>query len=242
MSQTSQTLFQKIHKLQVAVRSMQKDGKSYGYEYLTGDKLFSAIRPKMDELGLLLLPSVTSTSMQTVKYQAYDSKSKAMFEKTENLVSIDIDMTWVDVDTGETYTQKWHGTGQNGYDKGYGSALTYAERYFFMKTFHIATDADDVDAIARVRDEAIEKAAAGTAANFVPPVSQKAAPVYPSVDSMNQDEAFWKWVEAAASGRKTKDGIPARDAWIRKFRPTGEQLHFFDGTVADKRAIMNQMK
>ena len=35
--------------------------------------------------------------------------------------------------------------GMNGFEKGLGSALTYAERYFLLKYFHIATDEDDID-------------------------------------------------------------------------------------------------
>ena len=35
--------------------------------------------------------------------------------------------------------------GQNDWEKGLGSALTYAERYFLLKFFHIATDEDDID-------------------------------------------------------------------------------------------------
>lgn len=34
----------------------------------------------------------------------------------------------------------------NNWDKSLGSAITYAERYFLLKQFHIATDKDDVDA------------------------------------------------------------------------------------------------
>src|SRR5690606_6435660 len=35
--------------------------------------------------------------------------------------------------------------GQNDWEKGLGSALTYGERYFLLKFFHIATDEDDID-------------------------------------------------------------------------------------------------
>ena len=53
--------------------------------------------------------------------------------------------TWVCVDTGETDVNLFGANGQNGFDKGVGSALTYAERYFLLKYFHIATDEDDID-------------------------------------------------------------------------------------------------
>ena len=38
------------------------------------------------------------------------------------------------------------------YEKGLGSALTYAERYFLLKYFHINTDEDDIDNPERKKD------------------------------------------------------------------------------------------
>ena len=53
--------------------------------------------------------------------------------------------TWIDVETGEKDECLWGANGQNDWDKGVGSAMTYAERYFLLKYFHIATDEDDID-------------------------------------------------------------------------------------------------
>jgi hypothetical protein len=53
--------------------------------------------------------------------------------------------TWVDCETGEKDENLFGANGQNGWDKGVGSAFTYAERYFLLKYFHIATDEDDID-------------------------------------------------------------------------------------------------
>jgi len=47
-----------------------------------------------------------------------------------------------------------------------GSALTYAERYFLLKYFHIATDEDDIDNPERVTTEAIEPIVVLTDANI----------------------------------------------------------------------------
>ena len=59
---------------------------------------------------------------------------------------IDLRFTWIDVDSGESEECLFSANGQNGWDKGLGSALTYGERSFLLKFFHIATDEDDVDA------------------------------------------------------------------------------------------------
>ena len=53
--------------------------------------------------------------------------------------------TWIDCDTGERDENLFGANGQNDWEKGLGSALTYAERYFLLKFFHISTDEDDID-------------------------------------------------------------------------------------------------
>ena len=52
---------------------------------------------------------------------------------------------FVYVETGEKDENLFGANGQNDWEKGLGSALTYAERYFLLKFFHIATDEDDID-------------------------------------------------------------------------------------------------
>jgi hypothetical protein len=66
--------------------------------------------------------------------------------KSEILTTIEIRFTWVDCESGETLVSHFAANGQNDWDKGLGSALTYAERYYLLKFFHIPTDEDDVDA------------------------------------------------------------------------------------------------
>lgn len=53
--------------------------------------------------------------------------------------------TWVDCETGDKVENLFGANGQNDWEKGLGSALTYGERYFLLKYFHIATDEDDID-------------------------------------------------------------------------------------------------
>ena len=171
---------------------------------------------------------------------------------------LDVTFTWVDVESNETLEQSWRGTGQNGFDKSFGSALTYAERYFLLKTFHIATDRDDVDALAAVRDEAVEEAAryavssaagrahepeapqapaAQEAAPAAPAAAQFKAPRWKTVEDLAQDKEFWQWVDLAAQGRRSKNNKPAREAWIGKYNPTEEQLEYFDSMAANRKVV-----
>jgi len=132
-------LFQKLHRIQQQVNGLSKDKKAFSYSYTTGEKILSEIKPLMNEMGLMLIPSVTNTELTR---QDYNSKNGM---KSENTVKLDMIMTWVDTESGETLPIQWGAVGQNDWDKGFGSALTYSERFFFLKFFHIATDKDDID-------------------------------------------------------------------------------------------------
>ena len=154
-------IHQKLIEIQKSVRALQRDAKAYNYNYVSGDKLLYFVRPKMDELGLLLLPEVLGVETRDVTYQQWDKGAKAMVEKKEILYVLTMRMTWTDTEDGESLPQEWKAAGMNAFDKGYGSALTYGERYYLLKLFHIATDEDDVDAVSSVRDAAMDVAAPG---------------------------------------------------------------------------------
>ena len=54
--ETNTELYKKLLELQKAVRGLfpEKQGGTGNYKYVSGNKLLSVVRPKMDELGLLL--------------------------------------------------------------------------------------------------------------------------------------------------------------------------------------------
>lgn len=138
------SLYQKLVILQKTVRGLAPDAQggsaSAGYRYVSGGKVLDIVRPKMDELGLLLVQQVDSIENERMDYQV---KTGA---KSEILTKVMMTFTWIDSESGENLPVRFGANGQNGWDKGLGSALTYAERYFLLKFFHIATDEDDVDA------------------------------------------------------------------------------------------------
>ena len=141
-------LYKKLLALQTAVRALMKDqpggGDRNGFWYVSGAKLLSVVRPRMDELGLILKQEVISESHEPMTYRV---NGKMPYDKTEMFTAVDMRFTWIDVDSGEKDENLFHANGMNAWDKGLGSALTYGERYFLLKYFHIATDEDDVDAL-----------------------------------------------------------------------------------------------
>ena len=133
------TIYQKLLTIQQRVNGLGKDKATYNYKYVTGDKLLGEVKPMMNELGLLLKQEVLS-----IENTRQDYVTKAG-NKSEILSKVMMKFTWIDTESGEKDENLFGANGQNDWEKGLGSALTYAERYFLLKYFHIATDEDDID-------------------------------------------------------------------------------------------------
>jgi hypothetical protein len=150
------SIYKKLLKIQQQVKGLSKDKKSHNYDYVTGNKLLSFIKPLMDIEGLLLKQEVISIYNTRQDYKIIakrwlkDDEGKNYSEeyekeKSEILSKVMMKFTWIDTETGEKDENLFGANGQNDWEKGLGSALTYAERYFLLKYFHIPTDEDDVD-------------------------------------------------------------------------------------------------
>ena len=135
-------IYTKLANIQSAIRGLGQDKRGNNYQYVSGSKVLSAIKPLMIEEGLLLKQEIVEIRNQRQDYLV----GREQKPKSEILTTLIIKFTWVDVDTGEKDENLFAANGQNDWDKGVGSALTYAERYFLLKYFHIATDEDDCDA------------------------------------------------------------------------------------------------
>lgn len=136
------SVYIKLLEIQNHITGLSKDKKGDGrftFDYLTGDKLLSHVRPKMNELKLILKQEVLDLDNERIDYKTKTG------EKSEVLYKAKMRFTWIDAETGEKDENMFYGTGMNNWEKGYGSCLTYAERYFLLKYFHIPTDKDDVD-------------------------------------------------------------------------------------------------
>lgn len=184
-------LYQKLVEIQKSVRALGKNESAgygaSGYQYVSGSKVLDYIRPKMDELGVLLSQQIDSIENERIDYQ---TKGGA---KSELLSKVMMTFTWIDAESGEKLPVPFGANGMNNWDKGLGSALTYAERYFLLKFFHIATDEDDVDALPfRGNEEAI------------PPQPTPVPPTPKKKPLMDQNHKNWqKMCDAVAAGQYT---------------------------------------
>lgn len=226
------SVYKKMHQVQAATRSLaaNTEGQTGAarYNYVSGAKLLGVIRPLMDKLGLILTQEVVDIKNEPITYMTRNG------EKTEMFTTAHIRFTWVDTDDGSQVVNDFFANGMNAWDKGLGSALTYAERYYLMKTFHIATDEDDVDAL--VKEEAIKpqpsqavqarRAAAGRATQ---------GQTYKPMD----EDTYWRIIEAYAQGRPTKTGGDYRETWIQTTHAGQEQIAKFDHDVENFKIANN---
>lgn len=134
-------LLQKLLEIQKTIDKFVKDntvgeGKS-AYKAVGSEQVLDIVRPLMNEYNLLLEPQVISAKVR-------DGQTAS--GTTRYFTELDMIMTWVDVDSGESRELKWYGQGVDlAGEKGVGKANTYAEKYFFMKYFHVPTPNDDPD-------------------------------------------------------------------------------------------------
>ena len=223
------SVFKKLHQVQSATRSLAPNSEGQTgnarYGYVSGAKLLGVIRPIMDKLGLLLTQEVVDISNEKMVYMTRNG------EKTEMFTTLHIRFTWIDTEDGSTLVNDFFANGMNAFDKGLGSALTYAERYYLMKTFHIATDEDDIDAL--VKDEAIRERKSTKAKEAENPYDDQP---YKPMD----EETYWKTVAAFAKGKTTKTGGNYRDAWIKMTHAKEMDIKKFDHDV-ESYAIANNL-
>lgn len=138
-------LCQKLVEIRKCVPYLKKDTKGYNYTYVSGSSILTQIQDKMNELGVLLVPSVTGKNLHIDHYESTNSYGKTS-TKEVRIVEADMVMTWIDAESGDKLEVPWLCFGeQDDVSKAFGSGLTYSERYFLLKFFNAPTDDDDPD-------------------------------------------------------------------------------------------------
>lgn len=135
-------IYQKLIEVRKEVPYIQKADKGHQYNYTGSSRVLGSLKAKMDELGLLLIPKILSKEV----HQTTEEKNGK--QVTTYFTELTMEFTWVNAEKPEEQiTVPWYAQGiDTAGEKGVGKALTYAEKYFLLKQFNIATDKDDPDA------------------------------------------------------------------------------------------------
>jgi hypothetical protein len=132
------SVYGKMVKVMGEIGGVEKEGKhQQGYMYATAEDVSNAVRKALVKVGLAFFPAIESVNVEHGRYQ------------------VKYNYTFADPDTGDTLTLHWQGeaivemtTRDNRIipdDKALGKCHTYAEKYFFMRTF-VVSAGDDPDA------------------------------------------------------------------------------------------------
>ena len=140
-------LFKKLLEVKKKVTYIQQDKEGQNYKYASGSAVLGQVNPLLNSQGVFLKTEVLESSYERIESGVReDYKLKKVVPRIQYLYKIKVLYTFIDTDTGATEVNRWEAFGCNDNEKGFGSALTYSERYFFLKYFNIATDKDDPDA------------------------------------------------------------------------------------------------
>ena len=139
-------VYQKIIEVKKVVKNFLKDAETTGkgsYTYTSGSQILSAIKEKMEEIGLLFLP------VETVHrgWTTFNYKNSYGDDKTDFIVEGELFYEWINADEPtdrQRVSFEYYGQ-QNDISKAFGSALTYSERYLLLKSLGAPTDEDDPD-------------------------------------------------------------------------------------------------
>lgn len=141
-------IYEKLIEVRKEVPYLKKENQGTQYNYVSSSQVLANCKAKMDELKLLLVPTVTGHKVSESTVEYYDKEGHVNKRTTTYFTELDLTMTWVNAeDPKETISCPWYGQGVDiAGEKGVGKALTYAEKYFMLKFFNIPTDKDDPDA------------------------------------------------------------------------------------------------
>lgn len=145
-------IFSKLSQLRGMVDVMQKNRRGGKGNYVSADEILAKVKGGMDNLHLVLYPQIVPNSFKSealiYEKKDYDKTGQGTLKTVrEHLVEGEIDYTWVNLDDpSDKLTVPWRFIGQqDNSSQALGSALTYAERYFLLKFFQVATVEDDPD-------------------------------------------------------------------------------------------------
>jgi len=176
MSEANETatmnLWQKLAKVRDIADVVAKNKSGYGYRYVSEDEILSKVKAGLSKYRVSIYPMMDqehfSIERRDFVKKKYDKANQAWIDdpQSEYCVRGRINFLIVnDERPEETQTVPWLLVGSQTDDaQAFGAALTYANRYFFMKFFGIATPDDDPDEWKRKKSEAAnaEEAAAVT--------------------------------------------------------------------------------
>lgn len=211
-------LHQKLVEVRKTVQFLKKENEGFQFSYVSSSQALGALRQGMDEQGVALIPSVLWTNLK-------DHVTKK--GEHQYFTEIWMEFAWVNAEKPEDQLVcHWYSQGIDDGEKGPGKAYTYAEKYFLLKFFNIATDKDDPDAqqeqpkkaSAKPQEKQVAKAAAepqqpaATEGNGKHQLTSQQKKIFAMTKEAGMSREFMKEHIAERYGKESSNDLTTQEA------------------------------
>jgi len=126
-------LHSKIAEVSAAISHVEKKGRNdfHKYDYAQAADVYAAVRDEFSSRGVTVVPAITSCDLRE------NGKNK--------IVSVSMEITLTDSESGENMVVPWHGVGEDSGDKAIYKAMTGALKYFYIQLLSLPTGDDPED-------------------------------------------------------------------------------------------------
>ncbi len=130
------SLKQKIVEIRKAIGILQKETQGQTGKYVDPELILAKVVNAMNEQNVVLTTNILDS--ESIKIEAPSIKNP---DKKDYQTTLKLEMTFYDADSDQSLGIPWYAIGSHMQDPSmaFGTALSYAERYFMLKTFNIAT-------------------------------------------------------------------------------------------------------
>ena len=153
-------IYEKLAKIREISDAVVKNADGYNYKYADLPSILAKVTAGMKKYRVVLIPSIIPGTTKTNELKIVKTKFSKSGEKydqitTEMQTTGEMNFRWVNEESPDEYIDvPWFFTGsQEDVSQGFGSAISYATRYFLVSFFSIAQN-DDVDAYRSKQKEA----------------------------------------------------------------------------------------
>jgi hypothetical protein len=125
----------KLVKVMGAIGHIPKRGRNdfFGYDYATEADVADAVRTALVAEGVVMIPSIADVREREVLTRK---------NQKEIVTTVTLDVTFIDGDSGQTFTFQMAGAGQDSGDKGIMKAISAAVKYAQLKSLCLPTGDD----------------------------------------------------------------------------------------------------
>jgi hypothetical protein len=198
-------LLQKLVEVRKEVTYIQKKEEGHNFKFAACADLLLAIRPKMDEVGVILQQNIESCERVQVK--------KGASEVTETRAWVSHVFINADDPTEQIVTKDFYFSNDErmgGYQS-IGCMKTYAERYFLFKFFQVATDEDSPEIFDKKQREKVRS-------NVQEEREEREAESISSTVDPISDEMLMSIVSKFVSDHPSKMDIETTKQWLHNAR------------------------